>query len=344
VIALRRAFGDTLATILLTLAGFWILILVIVPQASMLHASLWSQGEAKGALELQRLYSDLALMEFDIRAEADAAKKADLERRLDEMRTRIGTLEEEVKTPPRVYGLQNYTRMSGLHARIFFNTILYSVMVTMLALIVCYPIAYAVAFAPSAQRATTLVTLLIVPYAMNELLRVYAWLMMFDYQGLINRVLAGVGLVSFEGGTAIRFLESQLTVFFALVSVYVLFMVFPILNAMTSLERSQIEAARDLGAGTIRIHRRVIIPHCKPGIAVGCITTFVLAAGSYAVPQTLSRGTGGDWFTQLVYRQFFEVNNWNIGSAYAFALLIVCLIFVFLMLRVFGVTLREITR
>jgi spermidine/putrescine transport system permease protein len=339
-----RAFGAPLSALLVGLVGFWMLFLVLVPQVSMLQTSLWSQEEAKGALDLSRAYNDLAVLEYDVGQEKDAAKKTELQAQFDTLKTEIAEAEKGVSAPEISYGVQNYTRMSALHFRIFLWTLVYSALVTLLALVVCYPIAYAVAFSTSERKVTMLLTALVIPYAMNEILRVYAWLMMFDYQGLINRLLAGLGLVSFEDGSAIRFLESQGTVFAALVSVYVLFMVFPIMNAMTSLDKSQIEAARDLGASTIRIHARVIIPHAKPGIAVGCITTFMLAVGSYAVPATLSRGTGGDWFSQLVYRQFFEANNWNIGSAYAFSLLIVCLIVVFALLKVFGVTLREITK
>jgi spermidine/putrescine transport system permease protein len=339
-----QAFGRPLGFLIIGLTTLWVALLVVVPQASILTTSLWSQENAKGALDLTRLKNDLMLAEFDAKAERDEAKKQAIESNIAELKARIAEGQAAVTGPVISYGLQNYTRMSALHFRIFVLTIGYSIMVTLLALIVCYPIAYAAAFASSARKATLLITALVIPYAMNELLRVYAWLMMFDYQGLINRLLDWLGLVSIANGTAIRFLESQGTVFAALVSVYILFMVFPIMNAMTSLDKNQIEAARDLGAGTIRIHRRVIIPHCKPGIAVGCITTFMLAVGSYAVPQTLSKGTAGDWFSQLVYRQFFEANNWNIGSAYAFSLLVVCLIFVFLLLRIFGVSLREITK
>jgi spermidine/putrescine transport system permease protein len=341
---MTQAFGRPLALLIIALVALWMAFLVIVPQVSMLSTSLWSQEEAKGALDVTRLKNDLMLAEFDLKAEKDAAKKAVFQQQIDALKAKITEGQAGVNGPAVIYGFQNYTRMSALHARIFMLTIGYAALVTVLALAVCYPIAYAAAFAGSAQKATLIVTALVIPYAMNELLRVYAWLMMFDYQGVINRMLDALGLVSIENGTAIRFLESQSTVFAALVSVYILFMVFPIMNAMTSLDRNQIDAARDLGAGTLRIHGRVIIPHCKPGIAVGCITTFMLAVGSYAVPQTLSKGTAGDWFSQLVYRQFFEANNWNIGSAYAFSLLIVCLIVVFLMLKLFRVSLREITR
>ena len=111
-----------------------------------------------------------------------------------------------------------------------------------------------------------------------------------------------------------------------------------------TLDRNQIEAARDLGASTWRIHWRVVIPHAKPGIAVGCIMTFMLSAGSYSVPQVMTRGKSGDWFSQLIYRQFFESFNWNIGAAYSFSLLLVCIAFIFLMMTLFRVGIRDIAR
>jgi spermidine/putrescine transport system permease protein len=121
-------------------------------------------------------------------------------------------------------------------------------------------------------------------------------------------------------------------------------MVFPMYNTIETLDKNQIEAARDLGASTWRIHWRVVIPHAKPGIAVGCIMTFMLSAGSYSVPQVMTRGKSGDWFSQLIYRQFFESFNWNQGAAYSFTLLLVCILFIFLMMSVFRVGIRDIAR
>jgi spermidine/putrescine transport system permease protein len=196
----------------------------------------------------------------------------------------------------------------------------------------------------SGNAAALMLLGLIVPYAINELLRVYAWLMILDYQGVLNTFLAWLGLVSLEDRTWIPFLEYPGSVFVALIYAYVLFMVFPIYNTIETLDKNQIEAARDLGAPTWRIHWRVVIPHAKPGIAVGCIMTFMLSAGSYAVPQVMTRGRSGDWFSQLIYRQFFESFNWNTGAAYSFTLLLVCIAFVFLMMAVFRVGVRDIAK
>ena len=91
------------------------------------------------------------------------------------------------------------------------------------------------------------------------------------------------------------------------------------------------------------VHVAVVIPHAKPGIAVGCIMTFMLAAGSYAVPVMLG-STTSKWFTEIIYDQFYEASDWGLGSAYAFVLLLVCLIFISLMMRVFRVGLQDIAK
>lgn len=342
---LVKAFGAPLAGVIVALVAFWLLILVAVPQLAMLDYSLWSRSaNADLAAQIDRLYAEATTVEFDRKAETDSAKATALDQKLAAMKANIAKLEAEQTDPPKSYGAQNYTRMSDLHVKIFVRTILSSLAVAFVALIACYPIAYAAAFARSQRRAAMLLTMLLIPYAMNELLRVYAWLMIFDYRGVLNSLLSLVGATDLEARRWIPFLESQASLFTVMVSVYALFMVFPIMNALQTLDPHQVEAARDLGASTWRIHARVIIPHARPGIAVGCITVFMLAAGSFAVPQILSRGTGGDWFSQLVYRQFFESNNWNLGSAYAFSLLAVCLAIVFAMMRLFGVSLRDITK
>ena len=137
-------------------------------------------------------------------------------------------------------------------------------------------------------------------------------------------------------------LDANIALFVGLVYSYILFMVFPMFNAMESLDTNQVEAARDLGASWVRVHRKVVIPHAKPGIASGCIVTFMLTAGSFIVPVLLG-GRSSFWFTQAIESQF-SVLNWNGGSAYALVLELVCLVFVLLTMKLFRVTLRDIMR
>jgi spermidine/putrescine transport system permease protein len=124
---------------------------------------------------------------------------------------------------------------------------------------------------------------------------------------------------------------------------YLLLMIFPLYNAIESLDKNQIEAARDLGAPWWRIHWRVVIPFAKPGITSGCTMVFMLAAGALAMPQVLG-GPSSLWFTQLIYQSFFDYLNWSRGAAYAIILLVTCTLVVLLMMRVFRVKLGEIGR
>lgn len=342
--AFSRAYGRGIAIAAIILAAFWLVVMIVVPQAMMLEQSLWSRESAGDvSLRIDRAYTEIDLLRFDLQAAPEAEKPA-MEEKIAALEAEIATLEAREKEPPRVYGFQNYTRMSGLHFFIFVKTIVFALLVTVLSLIVCYPVAFMIAHVAKPAKAAILLLCLTIPYAINELLRVYAWLMILDYQGVINGLLQAIGLVSFEDKTWIPFLESPAAVFVAMIYAYILFMVFPIMNTLETLDRNQIEAARDLGASTWRTHWRVIIPHAKPGIAVGCIMTFMLSVGSYSVPQIMTRGLSGDWFSQLVYRQFFVSNDWNVGTAYSFALLVVCILFIFLIMRLFRVGIRDIAK
>ena len=100
-------------------------------------------------------------------------------------------------------------------------------------------------------------------------------------KGLINQMLMGVGLTE----TPIDFLGNNTGLYVGLSYAYLLVMIFPLYNAIESLDKNQIEAARDLGAPWWKIHRDVVIPYAKPGIASCCTMVFMLSAGSLAAPQ-----------------------------------------------------------
>lgn len=243
--------------------------------------------------------------------------------------------------PDDVYTLKNYATLwtNEVHRAIFVKTIWASALVTAVTFAVCYPIAFYMAQVAPRRRLPMLVLMLVVPFWINELLRTFAWYIILAYSGPLNILLVKLGIFAepqrLSGGDA--------GVIVGMVYVYILFMVFPIYNALESLDRHQIEAARDLGAGWLRIHRRIAIPHAKPGIAVGCIMTFMLAAGSYAVPALLG-GPQSRWFTEVIYNWFFEGGNWNQGAAYAFILLVLCVGFILLMMRLFRVGLTDIAK
>lgn len=242
--------------------------------------------------------------------------------------------------PEDVYTLKNYILLfsTPLHRAIFLKTIWSSVIVTSLALAICYPISFYLAKVARGARFSWILMGLVIPYWINELLRLFAWQLILADKGILNTILMTVGLIA----DPINYRAANGAVIMGMAYAYILFMVFPLYNVMESLDRNQIDAARDLGASWLRIHWRIVIPHTKPGIAVGCIMTFMLAAGSIAAPQLLG-SPSSFWFTQIIYTNF-ETANWNQGAAYAMVLSVLCLIFIMIMLKVFRVGLKELAK
>lgn len=240
-----------------------------------------------------------------------------------------------------VYTLANYATLwrNPVHFGIFVKTLLASAVVTLTTFVVCYPVAFHVARLARAGRARRLLLLLVIPFWINEVLRTFAWFILLSWSGPLNALLLALGLVE----APVRFLDGNAGVMLGMVYAYLLFMVFPLYNAIESLDPHQLEAARDLGASWWRIHWRIVLPHAKPGIATGCIMVFMLAAGSYAVPALLG-SPKSRWFTEIIYNWFFEGGDWHQGAAYAFILLLLCVGFIVLMLRLCGVRLGELAR
>jgi spermidine/putrescine transport system permease protein len=246
-----------------------------------------------------------------------------------------------MKNPPTKYGFKNYIYLltNTLHRSVFVKTMMISLLVTFMALALCYPVAYYLSHVASGQRTGVIIMGLMVPYWVNEILRTFAWLMILSQNGLANSILQFLGMTD----SPVDFLNTDSGIIIGMIYCYVLFMIFPIYNTLETLDHNQIEAARDLGASWVKIHRSIAIPHAKPGLAVGCIMTFMVAVGTYAVPSILG-GTSTLWFTQIIYSWFFDGGNWNQGAAYAFTLLILCVTFVMIMLKMFKVSLEDIAR
>ncbi|MFB9884847.1 ABC transporter permease subunit [Balneatrix alpica] len=354
-----RRYGWFMSLYVVCACTIWMLGLIILPQLQMVEHSFWhldrSQSEVIDRqiedryVDVQQLDSRLRRLKRELDATQGDTGKTELlqgdidtavEQR-DQLYAQITELEQKLQQPEKVYGLHNYQTLADneLHRSIFIKTLWSSALVTLVALLVCYPTAFYLAQLAPKERAAMLMVALLIPYWVNELLRTLAWLMILSYQGFANSVLSWLGLIS----EPILFMQGNTGVMLGMTYAYILFMVFPMYNTIETLDKNQLEAARDLGASWWRIHWRIVIPHAKPGIAVGCIMTFMLTAGSYAVPQLLG-GTNSLWFTQIIYDWFFNGGNWNQGAAYAMVLLVLCVCFIQLMMRVFKVSLEDIAK
>lgn len=242
--------------------------------------------------------------------------------------------------PQDQYSLDNflYLAREATHRAIFFKTVWASALVAAVTFLVCYPIAFWLAQRAGPGQLEIFLIALIIPFFINEVLRTLAWYILLAYRGPLNAALLGLGIID----APIRW-QGDGGVLAGMVYAYILFMLLPIYNAIESLEKAQIEAARDLGASAFRIHRRVVIPHAKAGIATGCVFTFMLAAGSYVAPALLG-SPGSRWFTEIIYNWFFEGGDWNRGAAYALTLLVLCLAVVLATLRIARVNLADVAK
>ena len=333
-----RAYGTRIAALLWLVVGLWLIGLVLAPLATLVGRSLATVETASMAttLEVDRIQDEIAALRWDWERAPDAELRADLDRRIRMSIDRVRRLEVETGAPDTVWGIDNYARLGSLHARVLVHTLGFALLVTLVTLVVCYPVAHALAFADRPRRAALLAAAVVVPYALNEILRVHAWAAILDPSGALSRLLAAS-----IGGPAFG---DRGAVLVAMVHTSVLFMVLPIWSALAGLDRRLIEAARDLGASPLRIHARIVLPHAGRGIAIGAAATFVLAAGSYAVPRIMTRGQGGDWFALLVWRRVFEAPDWNVGAAYGTTLFLACLLAVVALIRLFGIRFADLVR
>jgi spermidine/putrescine transport system permease protein len=295
--------GWLLGTYILVAVGFWILVLIVLPQ--------------------------LVMVDFSLRHDLPPAQRGG---------------------PEDVWTLANYAYFlfgfpgnpegwNFVDLAVFGRTLVAAALVTLVDLVICYPIAYYLAQGGSGYTTRVLAVALVVPYWVNEILRAFAFRIIFGSGGLINAILQGIGLID----QPIDFIRADVALYAGLSYAYILLMIFPIYSAIESLDHNQVEAARDLGASWLRIHRRVVIPFAKPGITSGCTMVFMLAAGALAAPQILG-GPSSLWFTQIIYRTFFESVNWPRGAAYAIILLVTCTALVLLVMRLFRVRLGEVGR
>jgi spermidine/putrescine transport system permease protein len=198
----------------------------------------------------------------------------------------------------------------------FVRTALYSILVTFLTFTIALPVAFYITKVSRPRYQVFLTMLLLLPFWVSELVRVYGWMILLRESGVINHFLMKTGLWD----KPIEMLYNDVTMIMGLVYTSMLFMVVPLIGVLENLDDSLIEAAYDLGANMWTILFRIIIPHAVPGIVSGSIVVFMLTLGNYLTPNLMG-GKNSLWFTEQIYNQFIASFNWNQGSAFGFLLL-----------------------
>lgn len=221
----------------------------------------------------------------------------------------------------------------------FVRTAAYSILVTFLVMVIALPVSFYITKVARVRTGGFLMMLVLVPFWVSELIRVYGWIILLRESGVINRFLVSTGLFR----QPVEMLYNDITMVMGLVYTSMLFMVVPIIGVMDALDDSLIEAAYDLGASKLAIWRTIIIPHCTPGMVSGGIIVFMLVLGSYLTPNLMG-GKNSLWFTEQIYNQIILYFNWNQGAAFGFLLLVLSSLIIWAGLRLTGQNLREVVK
>jgi spermidine/putrescine transport system permease protein len=221
----------------------------------------------------------------------------------------------------------------------FVRTAIYSVLVTFLTFLIALPVAFYITKVVTPRYQGFLTLLLLLPFWVSELVRVYGWMILLRESGVFNHFLLKLGILN----KPIEMLYNDATMVLGLVYTSMLFMVVPLLSVMESLDNSLIEAAYDLGANMWTILFRIIIPHATPGIVSGSIVVFMLTLGNYLTPNLIG-GKNSLWFTEQIYNQFIASFNWNQGAAFGFLLLFLSSIAVWLGLKLTKQSLKKVVQ
>jgi len=182
------------------------------------------------------------------------------------------------------YSLSNYQAFlsHGANVRILFQTIEISVIATLVCLAIGYPTAYLITAAPKRAR-VALTVLVFLPWLTSGLVRTYAWIVLLGDNGLINRTLIDLGLIS----SPLPLIYNRLAVYIGMVHIMLPVMILPLLSVMQGIDKSLVAAARSMGARPFTAFWRVFMPLSLPGVRSGAVLVFVICLGFYITPQAL---------------------------------------------------------
>ncbi|MBJ2150001.1 ABC transporter permease [Paracoccus sp. IB05] len=247
----------------------------------------------------------------------------------------VGWLSLREKLGPREYafGFGNY--LDFFREPIYWNTLLrtawISVLVTILALFIGFPVAWYIAKIARQRSRAALFLMCLIPLWVSDLVRAFGWILLLRETGIISGALQWAGLSS----GPVELLYNDITVVIGMVYTVVLFMIVPLVSTLDGMDNALLEAGYNLGGSRLTVFRRIVIPYAMPGIVAGCIITFMLAAGSYLTPILLG-GKNSMWFTEQIYEQFVTRYNWESGATFGVLLLVFTSGVVWLGLRLTG--------
>ena len=235
------------------------------------------------------------------------------------------------------FTLDNFAKM-GTYTVVFTRSFKLALIATAICVLIGYPVSYKMSKeGPRFQRLA--MVLIMLPMWMNFLLRTYSWMAILENNGLLNQLFRKIGLIALYNnifGTDISFfrmINTQGAVVLGMVYNYLPFMILPIYSVIVKLDHSLIEAARDLGANSVQVFRRVILPLSLPGVLAGITMVFVPSVSTFAISKMLGGGTEmllGD----LIEQQYMGgAYNPYLGAAISLVMMVIVVICMVVMNR-----------
>lgn len=235
------------------------------------------------------------------------------------------------------FTLGNFVKMGG-YGEVFVRSFKLAIIATIICLLIGYPVSYWMSREKASFQRVAMV-LIMLPMWMNFLLRTYSWMTILENNGLLNQFFQKIGLISLYNnltGSDLAYfpmMNTQGAVVLGMVYNYLPFMILPIYSVIMKLDYSLLEAARDLGANSVTVFRKVILPLSLPGVLSGITMVFVPSVSTFAISQMLGGGTEmllGD----LIERQFLGgAYNPQLGAAISLVMMIIVVVCMLVMNR-----------
>lgn len=219
-----------------------------------------------------------------------------------------------------------------IYLYLFFKTFLVSGAITVICLLLAFPVAHLLAVLPM-SKSSLLMILVLLPFWTSLLVRTTSWIALLQEQGIVNDMLVGMGLLSDDNRLAAMYNMTGTIV--AMTHVLLPFMILPLYSVMRVIPPSYARAARSLGATSWTTFRRIYVPQTLPGIAAGSLLVFILAVGYYITP-ALVGGADGQLISNLISFHMTK-SNWSLAAALAAMLLAAILVLYWLYDRLIGI-------
>lgn len=219
--------------------------------------------------------------------------------------------------------LQNYVMIfDWVYIKVFLKSFLIAFITTVICVAISYPFTLFIS-SKKIQVRNVLMTMVILPFLTNSLIRMYGWIVLLRKEGIINTVLQWTNITD----KPLQLMYNDLGIIIGMVYTLLPFMILPLYSSITKIDKSLIEAARDLGATKLKTFNKIILPLTLPGLFNGSLMVFIPTIGYFFISDILG---GGKLMLlgNLIKNQFLTARNWPFGAAISIVLIIITFLFV----------------